>query len=104
MKNKISCPECERVFEVKDISVLPNKLLEPLLIEEKYLTNEEENIKRMIEITIRQSRGLYDNFIHRNLELEYFNHFHENDKVSDRFTARGNAYGIFHSAFKEFML
>jgi len=45
MKNKISCPECERVFEVKDISVLPNKLLEPLLLEEKYLTNAEENIK-----------------------------------------------------------
>ena len=43
MKNKISCPECERVFEVKDISVLPNKLLEALLLEEKYLTNEEEN-------------------------------------------------------------
>ena len=37
--------KCERVFEVKDISVLPNKLLEALLLEEKYLTNAEENIK-----------------------------------------------------------
>jgi hypothetical protein len=76
-ENKISCPECQRVFVISDISLLPNTLLESLLREEKYLTYEEINIKRLIDVTIQNFLQLYDNFFQRNLELECLNHFQE---------------------------
>jgi hypothetical protein len=70
-QNKIKCAKCQRVFEVKNANLFKsNKSLKKLVDDKSYLSEEETNLTRKLEESIRELVGFFE-------ETQVFDHFQE---------------------------
>ena len=78
-KNKIVCAKCNQEFEVKGNEFTSGNLVKQLLDTQIYLNNDEINLKKKIEESIKLFYEMYDEFTSSKtkLDLECHNHFQE---------------------------
>jgi hypothetical protein len=77
--NKIVCAKCNQEFEVKGNVFTSQNLVNQLLNTQIYLSNDEINLKKKIEESIKLCNGMYEKFISSKtkLDLECHHHFQE---------------------------
>ncbi len=78
-QNKIKCVECKKDFQIKDNDFRSTTLVNKLLDEHVYLSDEELSLKKQIEDSIRQFFQMYEQFTlnKTNLDLDVHEHFQE---------------------------
>jgi hypothetical protein len=78
-ENKLKCKQCNDEFRVKDIEFKSNEALFQLIESQSHLSDEETNLKKDLEISIRKFFDSYDEFLQNKsiLESDVFDHFHE---------------------------
>jgi hypothetical protein len=78
-QNAIKCVKCKENFPIKGHDFKSNKTLKQLIEDKSYLSEEEMNLKKNLEESIRKFFGFYDNFIlnKSKVDTDVFNHFQE---------------------------
>ena len=78
-QNKIKCVKCKESFPIKGLEFKSNKTLKQLIEDKSYLSEEEINLKKNLEESIRKFFGFYDEFIlnKSKVDTDVFNHFQE---------------------------
>jgi len=78
-QNKIKCADCEENFPIKDNEFKSIKTLKQLIVDKSYLSEEEINLKKNLEESIRKFFGFYDEFIlnKSKVDMDVFNYFQE---------------------------
>jgi len=78
-QNKIKCVKCEDSFPIKGHEFKSIKTLKQLIEDKSYLSEEEINLKKNLEESIRKFFGFYDEFIlnKSKVDTDVFNHFQE---------------------------
>ena len=78
-QNAIICVKCKENFPIKGHEFKSNKTLKQLIEDKSYLSEEERNLKKNLEESIRKFFGFFDEFIQNRtkLDMDVFNHFQE---------------------------
>jgi methyl-accepting chemotaxis protein len=78
-QNAIKCVKCAENFPIKGHDFKSNKTLKQLIEDKSYLSEEEMNLKKNLEESIRKFFGFYDEFILNKSKVDtiVFNHFQE---------------------------
>ena len=78
-QNKIKCGECKKDFQIKDNDFKSTTLVNKLLDEHVYLSDEGVSLKKQIEESIRKFFQLYEEFTlnKTNRDLDVHNNFQE---------------------------
>ncbi len=78
-ENRIKCKECNEEFRVKDYDIKLNQTLANLIESLSYLSQEEIELKRGLEDSIKNFYQFHDEFIQNRTKLEsnVFDHFQE---------------------------
>jgi hypothetical protein len=78
--NSITCKTCQIEFEVKDNQMIrPSKVLQMLIENERYLSDEEKCLKKQIEDSLRDFLNLNEQLqdVKNSFDLDCHNHFQE---------------------------
>ena len=78
--NSITCKTCQIEFEVKDNKMIrPSKVLQKLIENERYLSDEEKSLKRQLEQALRDFLDLNEQLqdAKNSFDLDCHNHFQE---------------------------
>jgi hypothetical protein len=78
--NSIKCQSCEEVYEVKHNQIIrPNKELQKLILNERYLNDEEKSLKQQLEQSLRDFLNLNELFqdVKKSFDSDCHNHFQE---------------------------
>jgi hypothetical protein len=78
-QNKIKCVECKKEFPVKNEEFKSVKLIQKMLDNKLYLSDNEKYLKQQIEESIRDFYKLYEDFSlnKTSLDSDVYNHLHE---------------------------
>jgi hypothetical protein len=78
-QNTIKCVKCQENFPIKGHEFKSIKTLKQLIEDKSYLSEEEINLMKNLEESIRKFFGFYDEFIlnKSNVDTDVFNHFQE---------------------------
>jgi hypothetical protein len=78
-ENRIKCVKCKENFPIKGHEFKSIKMLKQLIEDKSYLSEEEINVKKNLEESIRKFFGFYDEFIlnKSKVDTDVFNHFQE---------------------------
>jgi hypothetical protein len=78
-RNTIKCIKCKENFPIKGHEFKSIKTLKQLIEDKSYLSEEEINLKKNLEESIRKFFGFYDDFIlnKSKVDTDVFNHFQE---------------------------